>query len=429
MTTRKKRMLRRDARTSLAEAQEALREAQEPALEVTPAVAAAGCAEARAEFHATLTELWKGRHIHPVYVTKLNEKHWFPVGLVLDYADVLRVQAEMQQITCGQHLNRYAPPSELAECDCCCGDAVASTMTIVHENGGGRQNWCTSCREHAYYYGGRYHIEEQRRSEEDERRRRDSMGVAQYHAYRVDPKRPRELADNVIGPELESYWPQPAKLTAWMKENGMVPEKGWKAERDGSLDSTNGVELVSAPVPYEKIIEESEKDNQWFALFLYAKKSGARAWDMGKGYGMHLSLNRAKMDQNHGIKFSRLINSTKAMSEKIAGRRETQYARYYKPRTVEEQEYASEKYLACSFRSENRVEVRIFRASWKWERFVRNCQYVEAVRRYTKDCKMSDKELDEKPFLDWLVNQSDFAILSSFLCPNAPTIEVAEATE
>jgi hypothetical protein len=300
------------------------------------------------------------------------------------------------------------------DCSICehCGDSAIDddmrTVYVASRRGEIEESWCESCRECSAYYwesDDEYHSEPEPEPEpDDDDDNSDAYGISGYHDHDVSPSRPKSLADDVIGVEMETYWTYADDIGNYMSREGLTPDNGWKAERDGSLDSTHGVEIVSRPIPYAELIHAHD-DNQWYSIFQFARGK-SRAWDMGKGYGLHLSINRARMSQLHAIKFSRFINGNPELCSAIAGRKQTDYAAYRKNELKSAERLIGSKYLACAMRSESRIEVRIFRASWNWERFVRNVQFVESIRRYTRDCSLSDVALCDSSYLRWISRQS-----------------------
>lgn len=265
--------------------------------------------------------------------------------------------------------------------------------------------WCPSCsRQYSYEWSdGTFH-------------RRREFQVAGYHEYRVDPQCPDQLGEDVYGVELETFWEEPNELLKFLTANKLNPETGWKAEYDGSLDGDHGVEIVAKPYPYDLLVTADE-ENPWYRLFLHSQGKSI-AWNAGRHYGMHVSLNRSKMTQNHDLRYSRFINGNIDLCTAIAGRRPSDYQRYHKTeRPLDQYDAGQDKYLACSFRSPSRIEVRIFRASWKWERFVRNLQFCESLRRYTKTCSITDFALSDDQYLKWMrkLPKGDFRTLRAWL--------------
>lgn len=299
--------------------------------------------------------------------------------------------------------NEYVLRDDAAYCEQCAEYCLSDDSCTVYNPRHREQTWCETCRSNDAYYwdsDSEYHSEPEPDDSDDDC---DDDEISSYHAHDVSPSRPSELAEDVIGVEMETYWPNTANVANWMHNEGMTPDDGWKAEHDSSLDSQHGVEIVSKPFRYGELIHAHD-DNPWFALFQFARGK-SRAWDMGRGYGLHLSINRAKMSQLHAIKFSRFINGNPELCCALAGRKSTGYSDFKKTDVKSQQEQHGAKYLACAMRSTTRIEVRIFRASWNWERFVRNCQFVESVRRYTRDCSLSDVALSDSAYLRWIAKQ------------------------
>ncbi len=285
---------------------------------------------------------------------------------------------------------------------------------------------------------------------------------------------PEGEADNFYGVELEIL----AGMARGSKEAVIraAVECGLAAERDGSLDSTYGIEVVGPPITYEDILVAKES-NPWFK-FMQNIQGKCKGWDAGIGYGMHVNMNtqsfgitsklsgrdRTVVSTTHLSKFVSFICCNEAIGKIVAGRTQTQYANYTKleriggangmlsaikgynpdegrdfagaidrlraariadgaPRTTERRPRARPrtmmKYLACSIRSQFRVEVRLFRSTIRWDRFVRNMQYCQSVKEYTAQASNLDY-YKQANYLEWLgKNQSQFPELASFLFASA----------
>lgn len=255
----------------------------------------------------------------------------------------------------------------------------------------GRHDYCLeACDDVLYYWecDGEYHLQPEP-NEED--------GVAGYHELHR-PWKHKSHPPSAIGVELETY------ADDAMEHAEMAMAIGLLAERDGSLDDTHGVEIVGPPMLMgEYLITASP----WHKLF---SKSEFKAWDAGTGYGMHVNLNREGMTKIHQCRFVRFIHDNKPFCEHIAGRKENHWAQYSK-KTLACYRRDGEKYEAAAMR-EGRIEVRIFRATRKVESFLKNIEFVDAVREFTQETRC-DYSLFE--FLQFVKTRSSWLNLSAWL--------------
>ena len=64
----------------------------------------------------------------------------------------------------------------------------------------------------------------------------------------------------------------------------------------------------------------------------------------------------------------------------------------------------------------------VFRASLNWDRFIRNCEFVDAIRVYTQFSGMSDIALSAESFKGWLAqtaNRKAYPLLAKFMLTGA----------
>ncbi len=253
--------------------------------------------------------------------------------------------------------------------------------TTCHQNEYGEDGCCESCS------------------------RRDSDDIPEYHSE-ARPWRNRTIPALALGVELECYSANRADVAEIATDCGMI------AEQDGSLDDTCGIEIVGSPM---KMSEYGASNCPWKSFLSQAR---VKAWDAGTGYGMHVSLNTAGMLAMDVAKFILFIHSNKSLCETIAGRSESSWAEY-KDKNLKSMTQdiragrESQKYEAAAIRSKTRVEVRIFRATAKFESFLKNVQFVDAVRAFTQSA--SPHSLTEKAFLAWLAGRLDYRELRAFL--------------
>ena len=246
---------------------------------------------------------------------------------------------------------------------------------------------CLEANEEDLYYwdsDNDYHNEPE--PDEDEEEEYAACGRSGYHSDRNTRKRWSNLGNydsknaDVFGVELEMKANSQGDLEdICARANGC----GFLAEYDGSLDETLGVEIVAPPIPLAKF-----RKGVWSEFMDGIRRLGV-GWDAGTCYGIHISITRSTLSKAQQSKFVRFFADNKAFCEAIAGRRETHYARYQRQSWKVCECYETEKYLAASIRSENRVEVRIFRSTLKFSSFLKNVQFVAALVEFVRQSSMS----------------------------------------
>lgn len=235
-----------------------------------------------------------------------------------------------------------------------------------------------------------------------------------YHHTKINYPEDLATRSDVLGIELETYQKQFEKAWAYFRKLRFASDGAFKFERDGSLDGRYGVELASIPYTLDEI-RNTASGCVWPKLLKWSKENGGTAWDAGPNYGMHISLNKRMLTPIHTAKIVRFFASQKELCEKIAGRSESSYAKFTAKRRLPQERIEDSKYLAAAIRGD-RIEVRIFRASLNWTRFVRNCEFVDAVRMFTQFCSI--RKITEKEFIDWLStpsNRAYYPLLYKFL--------------
>ena len=163
-------------------------------------------------------------------------------------------------------------------------------------------------------------------------------------------------------------------------------------ERDGSL-GPHGVELVLPPIPYKCLLGKSALSD---CLDVFKRiKCGRQNSDR---YGIHVSVNGDGMDLDHKKHFMEFFHKNKSFCEGIAKRPGNNYCRY-NPWCYSLNELISTgKYAACSWRSDSRLEVRIFKSTDNAMVIRSYLQFVRAVWDYTQF--HASYEADR--FVEWL---------------------------
>lgn len=247
--------------------------------------------------------------------------------------------------------------------------------------------WCLERNEDDLYYwesDSNYHTEPE--PEEEDGNDEDSSGVAGYHSLRR-PWNHRTPPPGTIGVELETW------ASSACDHACLATRLGLLAERDGSLCNVHGVEIIGPPM---LISEYPSPSSPWRRLFESASRS-FKAWDAGENYGMHVNINREGMGKLHQAKFICFIHGHKKFCEQVAGRSELHWAAYT-PKRIGQcgvgRNRDDGKYEAAALRY-GRIEVRIFRATRKWESFMKNVEFCDAVRAYTGEKALVDLNLPD----------------------------------
>lgn len=239
----------------------------------------------------------------------------------------------------------------------------------------------------------------------------DVNGVGGYHGQHR-PWASISFKDaKVFGIELETLAPTDSLRVSMANE---ARKLGMLAERDGSL-AERGLEIIAPPMTYEQV---ADTKGPWFKWIETAKAAGFTAWyalnaegDPG-GYGMHVNLNRRHFDPLHLEKLIFFINTQMELSRKVAGRSSRQYA-LLAPKILGLGVHETNKYQAVAVRSPSRVEVRIFRATMRWEGFLRNLEFTDACIEFTRKC--ANDAINSDNFLKWLDEKKEYPNLKEFL--------------
>jgi hypothetical protein len=180
---------------------------------------------------------------------------------------------------------------------------------------------------------------------------------------------------------------------------------GMFGERDGSLHNTQGIEIVGYPQTFQDSVK---KDGVWMK-FLNSIKGKAEGWtadgedmDGHHYYGMHVNISRKSMTPTHQIKLVCFIHNNRDFCVSIAGRNENHYSQF---RTKPEDEgalYSEDKYDAAAIRSNERIEVRIFKSTVNPSCFLKNVEFCDAVLHYTKPKDVTFKDLNQTGFIAWM---------------------------
>ena len=283
------------------------------------------------------------------------------------------VRREREQQWSGQAVSNYAFYCERSEKYFSSRDYDCVTLFETDEN------VCREMNEDTIYWwdsDDRWHDVEEP-DEEDE----DSVSDCGRSGYHSDRSTRNHWASStprnadVFGVELEMKANDESDLEDICAR---AAGNGFLSEYDGSLNERLGVEIVAPPIKLSRF-----RVGPW-ADFMDGIRRLGIGWDAGTGYGIHISINRASLTLIQQSMFVRFFPQNKEFCEKIAGRMGNNWCRYELPSWGVSKFSETEKYLAASFRSKHRIEVRIFRSTLKFSSFLKNVQFVAALVEFVR---------------------------------------------
>lgn len=245
-----------------------------------------------------------------------------------------------------------------------------------------------------------------------------------------------------LGVELEIFLDDRKEL------NDSLPS-GIFGETDGSLDEECGIELVGAPFLYD---EYKNHETPWKNVIETALTLGAKSGEPNyrANYGMHVSISRKLFTDFTAAKFIVFMNMQADLCKLIADRDGIYEGSYFKRTNTKEcvvysdpwgdvlpkkqglhtkREIKTEKYEAV-MADTNRLEVRIFKSTLNYNKFLKNVEFVQAVKdwteRKTTSAKIVAKNTITKKnpsgtclFFAWLNDQDDYINLKNYLIESA----------
>ena len=163
---------------------------------------------------------------------------------------------------------------------------------------------------------------------------------------------------------------------------------------DGSL--SRGFEIVSHP----HTLKEFQTNFPW-QMLTDLKKLRFRSWNTST-CGLHVHVSRTAFeDENHQIRFIKLIYDNQRQVQRIAGRT-SNYATFSdKGNIIPKVKFKNQsngRYAAVNVEPEDTVEVRVFRGSLHIPRVLSAIEFVDSTVQYTKELKIIPKD---KP-LSWV---------------------------
>lgn len=153
--------------------------------------------------------------------------------------------------------------------------------------------------------------------------------------------------------------------------------------RDGSLDDSKGIELVSAPLDWRELRGES---SPWGRVFA----GGGFNVNDPDGYGIHVSLNRRAISRGAQARMFYALHRWTSL-ERVLGRGGTSYARKYREGRSECRKSAlsavnngTDKYVAANLACRERMEVRCIAATSDWREFRARVGLIDALRLFAE---------------------------------------------
>ena len=205
----------------------------------------------------------------------------------------------------------------------------------------------------------------------------DDCAIPAYH----DAERPWSVATARAAPmafyglEVELCFDDEHARLEYYEAFGF-PTADLTAERDGSLDEDEGLEVISRPFSLVELRQHRNPLQQAMAL--------AQRFDVASpspsGYGVHITTNAQRLTGDHR---GRLVDATydmRALTEFVAGRKcNPDYYSYSKASR------GDEKYTAINERPDGSFEFRVFRGTPDWQVLLSYIEYVDALTEWTRN--------------------------------------------
>lgn len=219
--------------------------------------------------------------------------------------------------------------------------------------------------------GGYWHAE----SDED-RDDEDDCPIPAYHdgsrLWAMDTA--RAAATAYYGFEIELYFDGEDERLGYYEEMGF-PTSDLTAERDGSLDTEEGLEVISRPLT----LAELRFRNPLQQAMSWATDYGA-ATPSPEGYGVHITTNAQRLSEDHR---QRLVDATydmRPLTEFVAGRKHC--GDYY---SYAKNDRHCNKYTAVHERGDGSFEFRVFQGTPEWQTLLSYVEYVDALTEWTRN--------------------------------------------
>ena len=233
----------------------------------------------------------------------------------------------------------------------------------------------------------------------------DDCAIPGYH----DADRPwsvvtaRLAAIAYYGLEVELYFDSEHDRLDYYEEAGF-PTGDLTAERDGSLDEDEGLEVISRPFSLAELRQHRNSLQQAMEL--------AERYDVASpspsGYGVHITTNAQRLTGDHR---HRLVDATydmRALTEFVAGRKSNPEYYSYNKRCR-----GGEKYTAINERSDGSFEFRVFQGTPDWQVLLSYVEYVDALTEWTRNpANPTQGPVGQALFRAWTQSTSRYPALS-----------------
>ena len=177
------------------------------------------------------------------------------------------------------------------------------------------------------------------------------------------------------------------------------------AKRDGSLNSTYGVELVSHPMSYKFAVNKFHDLRAMSSLL-----------NVDSQCGIHIHVGReAILNKMHLSKLLMFFGKNHKFIEFIAQRTSNSYCGKENPKLLKQKidnPQSSERHSAINLKNVNTIEFRIFKSSVEVDTIIKNIQFVDSIIEYCKTEKIN--KLTDKNYIDYCSSR-DYKQLNLFL--------------
>lgn len=243
-------------------------------------------------------------------------------------------------------------------------------------------------------------------------------GSVHYYSYKPSP-RFLKAADEVnpfyLGVELEVGGLESYDDCCDASDAVDSRGEGWVYLKSDCSIPSYGFEVVSHPMTLAR-----HKDFNWKELLQYMSSAGLRSHDVS-GCGLHIHISRSALPVSKWIIVDWFINREQNFWERIARRRNNNYAQF---KDLGEVRYghaslrsvcgrSNDRYEAVNFCNEDTVELRLFRGTLRYETFIGTLELVDAVVKWAKQVKVASilHGGAVKSFTDFLVaNKYEYAV-------------------
>jgi hypothetical protein len=206
----------------------------------------------------------------------------------------------------------------------------------------------------------------------------DDCSIPTYH----DADRPWSVAlarmarVAFYGLEIELCFDDEHSRLDYYEEMGF-PTADLTAERDGSLDDDQGLEVISRPFSLPELRQHRNPLQRAMELAgQYEVDSPSPS-----GYGVHITTNAQRLTRDHRARLVDVTYDMRALTEFVAGRKND--ADFYNYGNKPSREGC--KYTAVNERSDGSFEFRVFRGTADWQVLLSYVEYVDALTEWTRN--------------------------------------------